>query len=659
MATYVNDLRLKEIGTGESSGTWGTETNVNLELIGEALGYATKALADASTGTLTIPDGTATNGESRALYLKLTGGGQAQTVTLAPNTVSKTWIIDNGTSYTLTFSQGSGANVAIAAGQTKVIATDGAGSGAAIYDCFADLELAGAVTAATSFTAPLIEGSTSIQTPLIEYTDGDDAITIADGGGLTFASTTQANGTLTVGIDNTGQDVKFFGATSGSYMLWDESADDLKLVGAAGLTVAGTALVTGVLTTTATQVATGGITSGSNILSDTDSTDDLGTTSVRWANLFVDGITATDQITATGFTGTLDGILGSGAAAAATLTTLDTSGAVNLNLTTDSTSSTSGALIIDGGVGVAKKLFVGTDLDVDGTTNLDAMDVDGAVNFAADVTYADGADIITASAGTSNFRAGVNAGNSIASGGNYNVVVGDEAGTAITTGDNNVALGSYALDANTTGASNCSIGLNAGGGITTGNHNIGIGNNTFVETVVLTTGGQNIIIGNFSRTDAVDSTYAIGLGYNISAASGYTTLGNAGADIRAAHGNVTWATVSDERYKKDIVDSEAGLSLINALRPRTFKYRTLGELPETFNAYEADSTEVFKNADTNHGFIAQEVKAAIDADSSIKDGFRLWDDRSDGSQEVAEAALIPILVKAIQELTARITTLEG
>jgi hypothetical protein len=141
----------------------------------------------------------------------------------------------------------------------------------------------------------------------------------------------------------------------------------------------GTALVTGVLTTTATQVATGGITSGSNIVSDTDSTDDLGTNSVRWANLYVDAITATDQITATGFTGTLDGILGSGSAAAATVTTLDTSGAVNLNLTTDSTSSTSGALIVDGGVGIAKKLFVGTDLDVDGTTNLDNTDIDGTL----------------------------------------------------------------------------------------------------------------------------------------------------------------------------------------------------------------------------------------------------------------------------------------
>ena len=75
---------------------------------------------------------------------------------------------------------------------------------------------------------------------------------------------------------------------------------------------------------------------------------------------------------------------------------------------------------------------------------------------------------------------------------------------------------------------------------------------------------------------------------------------------------------------------------------------------------------MFKNTRTNHGFIAQEVKAAIDADIGIADGFKLWDEREDGSQEVAEAALIPVLVKAIQEqtaviaaLTARIETLEG
>jgi hypothetical protein len=222
------------------------------------------------------------------------------------------------------------------------------------------------------------------------------------GGNLTVTGTTTFNGgTITMG--DAASDNVVFGAdinsdiipnTDSAFDLGSSTQEwrDLFLDGTAHIdtldvdvnaTVAGTLGVTGVLTTTATQVATGGITSGSNIVSDTDSTDDLGTTSVRWANLFVDGITATDQITATGFTGTLDGILGSGTAAAATVTTLDTSDAVNLNLVTDSTSSTSGALIVDGGVGIAKKLFVGTDLDVDGTTNLDVVDIDGAVDMAS------------------------------------------------------------------------------------------------------------------------------------------------------------------------------------------------------------------------------------------------------------------------------------
>ena len=57
-------------------------------------------------------------------------------------------------------------------------------------DVISSAELADACTAVTSFTAPLIEGSTSIQTPLIEYTDGDDAMTINDGGSVTFSAAT-------------------------------------------------------------------------------------------------------------------------------------------------------------------------------------------------------------------------------------------------------------------------------------------------------------------------------------------------------------------------------------------------------------------------------------------------------------------------------------
>jgi len=146
-STYVNDLRLEEIGTGEASGTWGTKTNTNLELIGEAFSYGSEAIADASTHTITIADGE--SDQARSLYLKCTGGGQACTVTLAPNTVSKVWMIENVTSATLTFSQGSGANVAVAAGEVKMIATDGLGSGAVVYDLLTDVNLAGTTALAT------------------------------------------------------------------------------------------------------------------------------------------------------------------------------------------------------------------------------------------------------------------------------------------------------------------------------------------------------------------------------------------------------------------------------------------------------------------------------------------------------------------------------
>ena len=41
MATYTNDLRLKEIATGDESGTWGTSTNTNLALVADAFSYGT------------------------------------------------------------------------------------------------------------------------------------------------------------------------------------------------------------------------------------------------------------------------------------------------------------------------------------------------------------------------------------------------------------------------------------------------------------------------------------------------------------------------------------------------------------------------------------------------------------------------------------------
>jgi len=64
--------------------------------------------------------------------------------------------------------------------------------------------------------------------------DGTSNLDIVDIDGAT-----QIDATVTVGENDTGYDVKFFGATSGAYMLWDESADDLVLAGAAGIDLAG------------------------------------------------------------------------------------------------------------------------------------------------------------------------------------------------------------------------------------------------------------------------------------------------------------------------------------------------------------------------------------------------------------------------------------
>ena len=163
-SSYDNNLRLREMGTGDESGTWGTRTNENLELIGEALGYGTESITtNADTHTTTIADGSTDPG--RAIYLKYTGSlDSACTITIAPNTISKLWFIENGTSgsQSIIISQGSGANVTIPTGKIKAVFSDGAGSGAAITDAFNALDLGssssingtalGTVTASTTDT---------------------------------------------------------------------------------------------------------------------------------------------------------------------------------------------------------------------------------------------------------------------------------------------------------------------------------------------------------------------------------------------------------------------------------------------------------------------------------------------------------------------------
>jgi hypothetical protein len=161
MPTYANDLRLKEITTGDEDGTWGTSTNTNLSLIADAFSLGTKQMAADANETFTMPDASADG--VRSLYLKITSAVSltvTRTVTLAPNTVSKVWIIENATtgSQSITISQGSGATVTIATGTKAMIVTDGAGGGAAVTLANPTVSLATGVTG----TLPVANGGTGI-----------------------------------------------------------------------------------------------------------------------------------------------------------------------------------------------------------------------------------------------------------------------------------------------------------------------------------------------------------------------------------------------------------------------------------------------------------------------------------------------------------------
>ena len=339
-STYVNDLRLEEIGTGEQSGTWGTTTNTNLELIGEALSYGTEAITtNADTHTTTVADGAADPG--RSIYLKYTGTlDSACTITIAPNTMSRLHFIENATSgsQNIIISQGTGANITIPPGDVKVVYLDGAGSGAAVVDAFAslnvvDLKVEDDLTVTDDVT---VNGDIDLEGSIdVNGTTNLDAVDI-DGA-------TQIDATVTVGVDDTGYDVKFFGATSGAYMLWDESADDLKLVGAAGLTVAGDA--------------------------DIDGTTNLDAVDI-------DGATQIDATVTVGVDDTGYDVKFFGA----------TSGAYML------WDESADDLKLVGAAG----LTVAGDIDVDGTANLDVVDIDGAVDMASTLGVS---GVVTANAG--------------------------------------------------------------------------------------------------------------------------------------------------------------------------------------------------------------------------------------------------------------------
>lgn len=224
MATYDNNLRLKEIATGDESGTWGTSTNTNLELITDGFSYGTKQLSADANETFTMPD--ASTDGTRAFYLKITSAVSltaTREVTLGPNTVSKVWMIENATtgSQTITIKQGSGATVDVSTGEKVMVVTDGAGAGAAVLNAnpteaggtVTSVAVSGGTTGLTTSGGPITDSGTITFSGTLAVANGGTGITSFGAGVGTWLGTPSSANLASAVTDETGSGALVFGTS--------------------------------------------------------------------------------------------------------------------------------------------------------------------------------------------------------------------------------------------------------------------------------------------------------------------------------------------------------------------------------------------------------------------------------------------------------------
>lgn len=137
-STYTSNSGIQKPGSGEQAGAWGSTVNTNFDIIDRSLsGVGTITLAG-TTHTLTTTDGALSDGHYKALILGGTPTG-TNTITISPNDQEKIYLVNNTTSQSVVFTQGTGGNVTIVAGASAWIYANGAGAGAQVRVLPSDL----------------------------------------------------------------------------------------------------------------------------------------------------------------------------------------------------------------------------------------------------------------------------------------------------------------------------------------------------------------------------------------------------------------------------------------------------------------------------------------------------------------------------------------
>ena len=166
MATYTSANAIKKISTGDESGTWGDSTNNNFDIIDRAAnGFVSIALSSTSYTLSLSTTAVLSDGHYKVVNFTGTPGGTC-TVTLEQNNKARMYMIVNSTNQSLSITQGSGANVTIAATKSAIVLADGAGSGAAVTDFTAVLgaltELDVTAGTVTASKAVVVDGNKDI-----------------------------------------------------------------------------------------------------------------------------------------------------------------------------------------------------------------------------------------------------------------------------------------------------------------------------------------------------------------------------------------------------------------------------------------------------------------------------------------------------------------
>lgn len=231
---------------------------------------------------------------------------------------------------------------------------------------------------------------------------------------------------------------------------------------------------------------------------------------------------------------------------------------------------------------------------------------------------------------------------------------------SVTSGTANTAFGRRTLTAVTSGSQNTGCGTDAGAAITGSNGNTMIG---YAAGSTISSGNGNTGLGRNAFTGvsfAVNNATAVGDGTTVTG-SNQVQLGNS-STTTYAYGAVQ--NRSDARDKADVRDTVLGLAFLRRLRPVDFRwnYREDYERPHDLNAdaeWVAPPAGSKTRVRYHHGLLAQEVEAAMQELGVDFGGYQ--DHALAGGRDVKSIGyteLIGPLVKAVQELCARLEALE-